>query len=502
MKWRVSAIIVPGTVGAILFASGAAHAQSIDAAQQLQPERFVNKNDLGQGTRPSNLNPTGINYADCMEDMVFAYTVSLSGFSSTNSDNMQVWASFGQDCSLDANRGLPDSSAATCWLVDEGLTQQNVEATRTYQSKIPVRALVGVSQNNIPKAGTLVTDQGPAACSVQTSFAAVPITVWFLPLMPNGRLDESQTAASYQAPTIEADLVGPPPPVMNPIQDGDTLFVLSWTPNGDTDTAGYDVFIDPPPGSRPIVDAGFTAPVRTLYCPDTGASDASTATGADDAASEDALSDATETDVASDAETGTRDATATVTAGCYYVNTGNAQPQSNSECTSSVLTTNSSLVVDSGRGTAVDGGNADDASDVDSGVATGGGGISTIPCEYLVGATCPAASPAYTNIGPSTVTGETGGAYTITGLANGTTYDVVVAAVDGSGNVGPLSNCVLDFPAPANDFFTVYHNAGGQAGGSFCALEAVGEPAGLPIAGVAFGAAAFALTRRRREGRH
>ena len=30
------------------------------------------------------------------------------------------------------------------------------------------------------------------------------------------------------------------------IGDGDTLFSMSWNPNMDTDTIGYDIFIDPP----------------------------------------------------------------------------------------------------------------------------------------------------------------------------------------------------------------------------------------------------------------
>ncbi len=84
----------------------------------------------------------------------------------------------------------------------------------------------------------------------------------------------------------------------------------------------------------------------------------------------------------------------------------------------------------------------------------------------------------------------------IKGLTNGVHYDVVVSAVDGSGNVGPPSICVTDFPAPVNDFFKIYRQDGGQAGGSFCALEAVGQPAGAPIVGVGFGAVAFAMARR------
>jgi hypothetical protein len=87
-------------------------------------------------------------------------------------------------------------------------------------------------------------------------------------------------------------------------------------------------------------------------------------------------------------------------------------------------------------------------------------------------------------------------------LTNGATYSVVVSAVDGSCNVGPQSTPEqCDFPAPVNDFFKLYREAGGQAGGSFCALDAVGAPTGATIVSIGFGAAAFALARRRRNAR-
>jgi hypothetical protein len=103
--------------------------------------------------------------------------------------------------------------------------------------------------------------------------------------------------------------------------------------------------------------------------------------------------------------------------------------------------------------------------------------------------------------GGETVTGESTSQYTIRGLTDGTTYDVVVASVDGSGNVGPPSSCVHDFPAPVTDFWAEYRASGGQAGGSFCALDAVGLPVGS--AGLLGGLVTAFLTavRRRRRGK-
>jgi hypothetical protein len=143
------------------------------------------------------------------------------------------------------------------------------------------------------------------------------------------------------------------------------------------------------------------------------------------------------------------------------------------------------------------------ATDIDSGSTgeTGSGGIASIPCQYLVNTSCPAGTPAYGNTGNPSVTAESSSALTITGLTNGSTYNVVVAAVDGSGNVGPQSTPeVCDYPAPVNDFWKLYKEAGGPAGGSFCALEAAGAPTGLTLFSAGLGAAAFALARRRRKG--
>jgi hypothetical protein len=63
-------------------------------------------------TRPRNLNPQGISYADCISDMVLQFSVTLSGF--TGLDSVEVWASLTSDCTAPADRGS-GSSAAVCW---------------------------------------------------------------------------------------------------------------------------------------------------------------------------------------------------------------------------------------------------------------------------------------------------------------------------------------------------------------------------------------------------
>jgi hypothetical protein len=485
MQHRVRSAVGFASVASILVSSAAARAQTmttgptIAQSGQLYAERFIGDpslgHDVGQSTRPTNLNPLGINYSDCIEDMFLQFTVTLSGF--TGNDNMQVWATTTGDCTADGTRGNAGAIQPVCWKVSEGLTLPVIQ-TDSRKFNIPVRALVG-PQNAVPLATTLVGDLGPDACTHQPSFAPVPITVWFLPLLSNGLLDT--TGHAYQYPTISTDLVGPPPPVGIPsIGDGDTLFVVSWMPNTDADTAGYDIFID-----SGQADASVSTPsTSTLYCPDSSAPFTTTDAGDDGSATDAAL--------ATDDAASTTDA-----AGCYYINGGGSLPTGSggTSCTSTVLV--SGIVQDSGTTTVIT--ETDEAGNViDSGTFSGTGGIATIPCQYLVGTSCPAGQAAYTAINP-TVPGKAAGTYTISGLVNGTTYNVVVAAVDNSGNPGPPSPESCDYPAPVNDFWHVYRQDGGRAGG-FCALEAVGEPvpsaAGLALIAVT---SAFALRRRRRR---
>ena len=82
-------------------------------------------------------------------------------------------------------------------------------------------------------------------------------------------------------------------------------------------------------------------------------------------------------------------------------------------------------------------------------------------------------------------------------LTNGVTYDVGVAAYDEIGNWGKLSAIVCASPQPIDDFFKLYRQAGGQAGGGYCSVGADGAGSALLMV-APFGAlAAFAIRRRK-----
>jgi hypothetical protein len=82
-------------------------------------------------------------------------------------------------------------------------------------------------------------------------------------------------------------------------------------------------------------------------------------------------------------------------------------------------------------------------------------------------------------------------------LTNGMTYAIAVAGVDTFHNVGPLSNTTCGTPKPVTGFFEAYRDAGGKAGGGFCAVGAGRSRVGAAV--VAFALAAFAFRRRSRR---
>jgi hypothetical protein len=473
MESRVAAWLV--ALGALLVGvtEGRAYAQttnteSVTATAQVNPLRLVN--GVVQNARPQNLNPTGINFADCNSNMVLQFTVNLNGFQTADNASLLIWAGKVGPCNSTQARGSGGATAPTCWPVipngGSAMTAIVGSATSvlTETYNINVRDIIGPMNtptiNYTPQPATVCT-------TVQQSFAAASLSVWFLPV--DGSSVDLGTAYSYP---ISVDLVGPPSPVGLTESVGDTLFNINWTPNSDSDTAGYDIYIDPLPGGAADASATSTtdAAQLELICPD--AATTFTATTSDDDAADGADSDVDATVSPSTSSGG----------GCYYVPVGNA-PAAGASATCTTTVFSSGLEFDAGIITEVDeAGNTTTES--------GNGGISTVPSADLVGI----------NAG-FTVASPTASQYTITGLTNFVTYHVTVAAVDGSGNIGPPAGEVCDYPAPVNDFWTNYRNAGGLAGGGFCALGAVGMPVAPTVVFVAMGTGLVGVLRRRRRRR-
>jgi hypothetical protein len=316
------------------------------------------------------------------------------------------------------------------------------------------------------------------------------MSIYFMAIDSDLTMDGTDYQYGTTTQPFTTDVVGPPAPLGVSKQVGDTLFIVNWTANADSDTAAYDVFIDPIPGQE---DAG-NGVTTVEVCDDSGTSSSSGGSSSSGSSSSSGGSGATDADVsdgddgsdASDATVSTPMSTGSPDANCHFTNQTGPNIGLAASCTDTLLA--SAIVSDAGTGTSTvdifdDAGNL-----IDAAVENGNGGLSTIPLANLVGA----------NVDGVTVSDKSGGTYTITGLRNNIYYNVVVAAVDGSGNVGPPSVDVCDYPAPVNDFWTLYRNAGGSAGGGFCALEAVGEP--VPsTAGIAMMVGATAIGMRRRR---
>ena len=243
---RAFAVLSP-----LFFAAELARAQTmasssatVSASGQEFPDRIINGVNYGESTRPINLTPQGINYDDCIADMVLSFNLVLSGFD--GAENLQVWASKSSDCTQPADRGVQGSVAATCWPVayEYWLTGPiYTDMLLTFQ--VRVQDLVGLQ--NAPLTPPLNYEaQGPAACNAQSSFAAVPLTINFVPVDSKG----SYAGIAYHF-RQQTDLVGPPAPSGVSLGVGDTLLLATWDLNPDSDTSGYDVFIDPIPAPKP-----------------------------------------------------------------------------------------------------------------------------------------------------------------------------------------------------------------------------------------------------------
>ncbi len=468
--------------------SAVVSAQTVSASGQPYPNRIVNGSNLGYSTRPQNLNPLGISYTDCTSDMTLQFSVTLDGF--TGMDSLEVWGSLGSTCVDPMDRGVGGGVQALCWgLRTSNIVTPTINTPMTYTFYVRVQDLVGW-QVNLPTATEAANPpaKGIEACTAQATFAAVPMNINFLAIDSQGNSDG--TPFQY---TINTDMVGPPAPSGVGETVGDAIYNVTWTANSDSDTAGYDVYIDPIPGQEGAEGGAVSSEAgQVTVCPDTGATslgDATLETGGDDGALDAPLE-------ASSAESGVSEASTAplpYDGACYPINTGGQPPAS-----ATGYTCNDSILA---SGITQDGGAADagivppvvegEAGNVIEGgsVEEGSGGISTIPTQYLLNGST-----------GFTIADKSVGSYPIKGLVNYVTYTVVVASVDGTGNVGPPSLEVCDYPAPVKDFWQNYQEDGGHGAG-FCALESVGAGGASSLAGVA-GVLGFAaiVRRRRRSG--
>jgi hypothetical protein len=394
--------------------------------------------------RPAEQQRLWINRDDCLNDDAFNFPVNLSGFSA--GITLEVWVSEGGvDCSELNNR---QGTNQQCWNVASFTPATTLNATLTVKS----RDIVGKHKIGGGPGSGVIED-----CTVSTGTdAPLPLQIFFI--IAQGTQALSTTA--YTA--VKYDLQGPIAATNVTAGAGESALVMSWTPSTSLDVREYRFYCDPP--KTPITGP---APVEIpVACGGTGGTGGTTGvagTGGDagaggDAGEAGAGGDAGEGGAGGDA--GTAGATAG-TGGSTTAGTG-------------------------GSTTAGTGGSSCGEEEPEP---------TTCPTTVLVAGKLP--DERYLCGGVTGIT-STGGL--IKGLENFTITSVGVAAVDAVGNVGPLATIVCKAPQPIDDFYRVYRDAGGRAGGGYCAVDNVGRR--IPRTGVAAMtlalAAAFGRMLRRR----
>ncbi len=490
------------------------------------PNRFLFQNgqyvDATNNPRPQNLNPTGVNFSDCEQDLRLDFPLVISGFNPGDYAHIEVWAGT-VDCTQDPNRNNINAGVSQpCWKVHGDLPPQNAVSSYAMQAlSIYVRDVLRfeqpitmTGQNTSYDGNFHDSANGENACFVQTSDAGVQLSVYFIPIGPN----HQAMGTAYQYP-LNTDLVAPPPPYNVTLNAGDSLLQVKWTPPGnDPDIVGYAVFSDPPAanattggcscgsslgnGANSYVPGAFGVPGGDAACTDAESDAISDAIDEGEAA----VADAASMDVATEsavgeaggeagvvgpeasvpeasAESGASDAG---TSGGDAA-TGTCNPSGitvgveGGACYSSALESHV-FTLNGGTSTPVtstdDSGTSSGSVGAEGGMSLAGGGISSINPKYEVG-----------EIDDFTAT-----QLTLTGLTNGDNYTVVVTSIDGSGNVGPVSTPACGTPQPTNDYWKTYKKDNGGALG--CALES-GTSNDVPLFALGLAATAAAFIRRR-----
>ena len=96
------------------------------------------------------------------------------------------------------------------------------------------------------------------------------------------------------------------------------------------------------------------------------------------------------------------------------------------------------------------------------------GGTTTTSDGVSAGEGCPASKAIVADVMPDPGYASqlrASGPANISGLTNGTAYAVGVVARDKIGNIGRMSNVACGTPMAISDFFSIYRQEGGRAGG-------------------------------------
>ncbi len=381
----------------------------------------------------------GIGYLDCTNDTEILFPLTIAGLPDVTV-TFEIWAGT-TDCTQAG--ATNNASTGTCWPVAPNPVPAAVMT-------VAIRVQDIVSQLGVTPPAQSYSSAPATVCTTAASSTTTTVTddsgttsttsgvanvsIFFM-FFPTGSSTPSVTSTPYP---LEVKLSGPGACTGVTAGSGDGEIVMNWSPpSGETDIQGYNLFAQPV-GSLGPSDASTVMQV----CTDAG----QVGTELFDDAGNPVYDDAGNP--------------------IYVDDAGNPVTQPDASCYNQYVPSSP------------------------TGCSSSSGSIDTTSAALA----CLDAGPS--NILCSQVNGTTNSQGTISGLANGTSYAVAVAAFDEFGNLGSISNAVCATPAPINDFWKVYNQDGGNAG--FCALEVVGAH-GSPVAATLAGLVAFAFIRRRRK---
>jgi len=435
------------------------------AVQRLEPDGVTSADNPGETPHPNGVLVNDINFQDCQANLQYEFDLLISSLASGYLLN--VWAGT-QDCSQLANR---QAATAVCWEVTNAV-QPN---SNPYPIKVRMEDIV----SQIFETTHTVTYAAAAqnVCQFQTTTGETAITLYFFFTDGAGNPYNNVQPYPLNVDMRAGDVQGP-----ISLGVGETLLIVNVPPTTDPDTQGWNIYCDPPPGKETAVP---TVPVDAatnngVCVPDTGV----VVTTSEDSGEEADASDESGVDssVVDSAVPVVLDDAGGNACGVPVNDAGIPSPGG---CSASTV------LVPGGGSTGVPGVTEagvsfveDAATEVtdEAGVSITGGNMIIMPPGYL----CGTGGVASTQVN-------------VLGLKDGDYYNIAAAAVDAFGNVGPLSNVPCGEPVPVNDFWKLYSEAGGQAGGGYCSTEGVGTPAGASGLGALMLASMVALTRRRRR---
>ncbi len=406
--------------------------------------------------RPTGQQPHWVSQADCLAKDVISFTISMTGY---QTQTLEVWAS---DQSVDCtptNERMPGGSAQ-CWLV------YRAPATAT-PTRVDISAVDLVARNT-PDTTTPIGY--PEACLNSSSPAGAALTLSFFLTNGAGIISTTQLWKD-----IGYDVAAPTAATNLSAGAGETRLHLSWSDAADSDIRGYQFYCDPPPGSV-LPDGGLkTASGPPLGTLDTGSGGTFFGTGGNIGI-----------------------------AGSLFGSGGDLG------IGGSLLGSGGSLL-GAGGGSLINAGGAFFETGGAGGTAgTTGTGTTATPQTVANCSSSSVLQPGVSPISPTnlgsyscgSVSGIIANSGTVGGLVNNFNYVVAIAAYDQVGNVGVLSQNTCGTPVNVTDFFELYKQAGGKAGGGICSVSFTENPArtGIVFVGSVLALMGAARRIRRRRG--